>query len=93
VRSLGPEAREALAMVHALAGRDNRSEGSRRSIASHWRRDDEITAWGKRTVTADKVEQWRKKRNEARYGEIDPKRRFGNRKRLPQPPSGRTPVR
>jgi hypothetical protein len=53
--------------------------------------DDEITAWGKRTVTADKVEQWLKKRDAARYGQIDPKVKYGNRKNLPQPPSGRTP--
>jgi hypothetical protein len=53
--------------------------------------DDEITAWGRRSVTADKAEDWVKRRNEARYGEIDPRHRFGDRRRLPQPPGGRTP--
>jgi hypothetical protein len=38
--------------------------------------DDEITAWGRRTVTPDKVETWLKKRDAARYGEIDPRHRF-----------------
>jgi hypothetical protein len=49
--------------------------------------DDDITRWGLRRLP---VERWLKLRDKSRYGELDPRHRYGDRKRLPQPPSGRT---
>jgi hypothetical protein len=51
-------------------------------------KDDAITTCGTRSVTPDRVDGWLRLRNQARYGQIDPRARFGDRKRLPQPPGG-----
>jgi len=49
---------------------------------------DDVTAWGVRGIPTEK---WIQIRDRSRYGTIDPKARYGDRRRLPLPPSGRTP--